>query len=117
MKYDTSEYMKHKRPGAWGSPCPDHIDNAGAQALLDTSSQVGGARFNVQDGCCYRAFSHGTDANGQELWHGPRFRGRDCLPPREGTSSTGGDSILLPSERRFARGGDRSSTHEARGRS
>ena len=38
--------------------------------LLVTSCEVDGARYNVEGEYCYRAFSHGVDANGESLWHG-----------------------------------------------
>lgn len=70
MKYDTSSYKKHKNPRGWGSLCPDDVKQAEAETLLKSSCQVGSARYNVEGDFCYRAFSHDTDAEGVELWHG-----------------------------------------------
>lgn len=70
MRYDTSGYRKHKRPGNWGSPCPKHVTQADAEKLLESSAPHQGARYNIDGEYCYRAFSHGTDADGQTLWHG-----------------------------------------------
>lgn len=68
-KYDTSTYRKHKRPGAWGSPCPDEIDNTDAQLLLSTGVEVEGAIWNVDGRMCFRAFPHGQEGD-VTLWHG-----------------------------------------------
>jgi hypothetical protein len=68
-RYDTSTYKKHKRPQAWGSPCPDDIDGTGAQLLPSTGVEVDGAIWNVDGRTCFRAFSHGADG-AITLWHG-----------------------------------------------
>lgn len=70
MRYDTSSYRKHKRPGNWGAPCPEHVTQAHAQALLESAAVHEAARYNVDGEYCYRAFSHGRDAHGNDLWHG-----------------------------------------------
>lgn len=66
---DTSTYKKHKRPMAWGSPCPDEIDNTEAQLLLSSGVEVEDAIWNVEGDACFRAFSHGQDGD-VTLWHG-----------------------------------------------
>jgi len=70
MRYDTSTYKKHKRPKGWGSLCPDDMNDATPQELLETSVAVDGARYNIDGDYCYRAFTHGADAEGKDLWHG-----------------------------------------------
>lgn len=68
-RYDTSGYKKHKRPHAWGSPCPDTIDTMAAQLLLSTGVEVDGAIWNVEGRECFRAFRHG-EVGDATLWHG-----------------------------------------------
>lgn len=63
--YDVSTYRKHKRPGGWGSICPEHMDQAAAQALLNGSVQLGDARYAVDEEWVFKAYQH---AEGR--WHG-----------------------------------------------
>lgn len=63
--YDTERYRKHKRPGEWGSPCPDHIDTPKAQKLLDTGVLLEEAIYNVEGEYAFRAFEHEPGR-----WHG-----------------------------------------------
>jgi hypothetical protein len=69
MKYDTSNYRKHKRPDGWGTLRPSMTQDE-AQKLLGDSVQSGKARYNVCDEYCYKSFSHDTDEMGETLWHG-----------------------------------------------
>lgn len=70
MRYDSSTYRKHKRPGSWGTPCPDDIAQTDAEELLLTSVEVEGKRFNVAGSHCFQALQHDVDADGASLWHG-----------------------------------------------
>lgn len=63
--YDVSTYRKHKRPDGWGSICPDHLDQAAAQALLNGSVLVGEARYAVDDRWALKAYQHEPGR-----WHG-----------------------------------------------
>lgn len=63
--YDVSEYRKHKRPKGWGSICPEHFDQAAAQALLNGSVLVDDARYAVDEGWALKAFQHRPGH-----WHG-----------------------------------------------
>lgn len=63
--YDVSKYRKHKRPGGWGSLCPDHMDQAAAQALLNGSVLVDSARYAVDEEWAFKAFEHEPGR-----WHG-----------------------------------------------
>jgi hypothetical protein len=64
-RYNTEQYRKHKRPGHWGSPCPEAIDTPHAQQLLDTGVLFEGAIYNVEGEFAFRAFEHEP-----ENWHG-----------------------------------------------
>ncbi|MCX4244466.1 hypothetical protein [Paraliomyxa miuraensis] len=68
-RYDTSTYKKHKRPGAWGSPCPDEIDGTDAQLLLSTGVEAEDAIWNVEGRSCFRAFCHAHEGD-VSFWHG-----------------------------------------------
>lgn len=63
--YDVSEYRKHKRPGGWGSICPQHMDQAAAQALLNGSVKVEDARYAVDERWAFKAYQHD-----EGRWHG-----------------------------------------------
>jgi hypothetical protein len=63
--YDVSTYLKHKRPGGWGSICPEHLDQGAAQALLNGSVLIGEARYAVDEGWALKAYQHQPGR-----WHG-----------------------------------------------
>jgi len=69
MKYDSTNYKKHKRPGGWGSICPPMTQEQ-AQELLDKSVEAGKSRYNVSGEYCFQSNSDNTDKNGEPVWHG-----------------------------------------------
>ena len=59
---------KHRdpwQPGRRGSLCPNHLDQAIVQQLLEESELVGNRRYAVYEGRAYCAQQHGDDR-----WHG-----------------------------------------------
>jgi hypothetical protein len=69
MKYDSTNYKKHKRPGGWGSICPPMTQEQ-AQELLDKSVETGKSRYNVSGEYCFQSNGDNTDSNGEPVWHG-----------------------------------------------
>ena len=69
MKYDSTNYKKHKRPGGWGSICPPMTQEQ-AQELLDKSVEAGKSRYNVSGEYCFQSNGDNTDSNGEQVWHG-----------------------------------------------
>jgi hypothetical protein len=63
--YDVGGYRKHKRPEGWGSLCPEHMDQAAAQSLLNGAVIVDDARYAIDGEWVFKAYSH---APGR--WHG-----------------------------------------------
>jgi hypothetical protein len=69
MKYDSTNYKKHKRLGGWGSICPPMTQEQ-AQELLDKSVETGKSRYNVSGEYCFQSNGDNTDSNGEPVWHG-----------------------------------------------
>lgn len=66
MRYDSSNYRRHKDPGGWGSICP-HITQEEAQQLLNDSVEAGRSRYNV---CGEQCFQANCDNTVESVWHG-----------------------------------------------
>lgn len=63
--YDSGINRKHKRPGGWGSLCPEDMEPGEAQALLNGSVLVDDARYAIDDDWVFKAFQHQPGR-----WHG-----------------------------------------------